>query len=334
MALGRANLTATDMSVSLMREVTRRQLKLPDLLQCGGWCSEWTCEQAECAFCPAERGCPKSAPPPMPPLAPGASMGMCVGRVNVQGMARPSNVIRMTGGGTSFNGHMHPKAAPVGVVAAGDGVELFLLPRMNNPRPSSRNGARAYLGDSCTEGHFSNTDYSAWKVLGKTLSITVDLSQATCGCNAAYYLVAMHQNTLPGTCMCGCAALIVAPSSNSTPTAAVLVGKCDGDFYCDANDICGVRCIEIDLVEANTRAFRTTVHKPTDGGGVGHAARTKLFSAQTITCPHDHQGCIAHPTQAHADSCPPLGPQAWGWAIPPRTPPRPSRPTSMGPPPV
>ena len=96
--------------------------------------------------------------------------------------------------------------------------------------------------------------YSAWNLLGKRLSFTVDLSQAECGCNAAFYLVSMRQNAQPG--------------------------KCGGDFYCDANSVCGVACAEIDLLEGNRHAFHTTVQdKEGTGSGLGGTFGTRAFDA-------------------------------------------------------
>ena len=49
--------------------------------------------------------------------------------------------------------------------------------------------------------------------------------------------------------------------SNSAP------GNCGGDFYCDANKVCGVNCDEADLVEANRFAFHSAAHTAYDGAG-------------------------------------------------------------------
>jgi len=107
-----------------------------------------------------------------------------------------------------------------------------------------RNG-RVYFGETCNKGSHSNKDYAAINFLGRVLRFTVDISNAHCGCVAAFYLVNMRQNTDPGLC-----------------------GK---DFYCDSNKVCGPSCAEIDLMEANRRMYKVTLHNSTDSDG-SHAA--------------------------------------------------------------
>jgi len=104
--------------------------------------------------------------------------------------------------------------------------------------------ARAYLAETCGNG-YSNHAYSAIDVRGKTIRYSVDLRSAGCGCIAAFYLVSMRQNTAPGAC--------------------------EGDFYCDANKVCGQACSEVDIMEANFRMWKTTLHKATDHTG-SHSA--------------------------------------------------------------
>jgi len=100
---------------------------------------------------------------------------------------------------------------------------------------------RAYLADQCVNGTYSNTDYSAFPLLGKRFVYTTDVSQAGCGCNAALYLVSMTQNSE--------------------------VSGCE-DYYCDANSVCGVRCDEIDIQEANKFAWHSALHRYDDGNGI------------------------------------------------------------------
>ena len=100
-------------------------------------------------------------------------------------------------------------------------------------------GPRVYLGNKCTSGmksgmfwHPDLTKYS--------LSFTADFSDLGCGCNGALYLVDM-----PG------------PSKTSC-----------GDYYCDANYVCGPGCAEMDVIEANNMAAAITPHAcGSDGKG-------------------------------------------------------------------
>jgi hypothetical protein len=101
--------------------------------------------------------------------------------------------------------------------------------------------ARAYVVSACPAGggNFSAGLFATrLPMLGHAWSFDVDLSTAGCGCNAAFYAVAM-----PG----------VAPDGSPAPGSS-------GDFYCDANKVSGVWCTEMDLMEANTAAFAATPH--------------------------------------------------------------------------
>ena len=119
---------------------------------------------------------------------------------------------------------------------------------------------------ACARTRLGTEDYAcvdylagATMLAGKTLSVELDLSDVGCGCNAAIYLVSMPQNRRPGECF---------------------------DFYCDANNVCGNSCTEIDLMEANQVAWVSTVHVADDpdgdGFGYGHyvTAAAHMFAAE------------------------------------------------------
>jgi hypothetical protein len=108
---------------------------------------------------------------------------------------------------------------------------------------SAPNGARTYLGKACdVHGNEPWNDLLNLKLLDKSFSYTLDLSAAGCNCNAALYLVSMAQQR----------------------TFKSKLANCAGDpTYCDANSVCGSKCSEIDLMEANEHAFVTTLHKKT-----------------------------------------------------------------------
>mmetsp|Transcript_22026 Transcript_22026/g.55611 ORF Transcript_22026/g.55611 Transcript_22026/m.55611 type:complete len:547 (-) Transcript_22026:125-1765(-) len=106
---------------------------------------------------------------------------------------------------------------------------------------------RTYFGKSCAEGDYDPQVYSSINLLAKRMSWTTDVSGTGCGCNAAFYLVSMPQNTKIGTCQ---------------------------DYYCDAMHVCGVSCAEIDMQEANQYSWMSTMHayNPTVGAdGLGMA---------------------------------------------------------------
>jgi len=101
---------------------------------------------------------------------------------------------------------------------------------------------RSYFGTSCHEGDYAQSEYAAMFLLGKTLTYQVDLSGASCGCNAALYLTSLRQSSGESSCK---------------------------DYYCDAAKVCGLSCVEIDIQEANTRAWFSTLHAADDLAGVG-----------------------------------------------------------------
>jgi hypothetical protein len=124
---------------------------------------------------------------------------------------------------------------------------------VNGTTVNVKHNGRAYIAQSC-DSSFQSTTFKQFNFVQRTLSFTVsfncasprtsincislvsfqvDLSQAGCGCNAAFYMTTMAG---PG------------------------VGQC-GDYYCDANDVCGQLCPEMDILEANTHAAQVTPHK-------------------------------------------------------------------------
>jgi len=101
-------------------------------------------------------------------------------------------------------------------------------------------GSRAYFADACTAGVYDHNQYVALKLLGKKMRYSLDVSGAGCGCNAAFYLTSMRQNPHKSQC---------------------------SDYYCDANNVCGESCAEIDIQEANMFAWHSTLHTAQDHGG-------------------------------------------------------------------
>eukprot|EP00486_Rosalina_sp_Unknown_P008843 CAMPEP_0201591470 /NCGR_PEP_ID=MMETSP0190_2-20130828/189644_1 /ASSEMBLY_ACC=CAM_ASM_000263 /TAXON_ID=37353 /ORGANISM="Rosalina sp." /LENGTH=317 /DNA_ID=CAMNT_0048049827 /DNA_START=49 /DNA_END=1002 /DNA_ORIENTATION=- len=76
---------------------------------------------------------------------------------------------------------------------------------------------------------YSPNIFQQYMLKGKTVTFTVDLSQVDCSCNAAAYFV-----TMPGY---------------------------GGNYYCDANDVNGEWCWELDVMEANKYVTAATPHE-------------------------------------------------------------------------
>lgn len=100
--------------------------------------------------------------------------------------------------------------------------------------------SRGYFAGACELGKYNSSDYSTIPLLGKAFTFTTNLAEAGCGCNVAMYLTSLHQNQDISGCK---------------------------DYYCDANVVCGVACHEIDIMEANAHAFRSSLHTEDDRWG-------------------------------------------------------------------
>jgi len=134
---------------------------------------------------------------------------------------------------------------PVSLVPAGwtpEGLRINPVDVSKRREVMPHLNSRGYFSQTCTAGAYDNKQYAAWNLLGMTLKYTVDVSTASCGCNAAFYLTSMRQNDRPGKCL---------------------------DHYCDVSSLCGVRCAEIDIMQANKHAWHSTLHTSRDSSGMG-----------------------------------------------------------------
>merc|ERR1719203_1437846 len=103
---------------------------------------------------------------------------------------------------------------------------------------------------SAFEGEWRAESITELKLLGKSISFTVDLGQVGCACNLAFYLISSPTRDWNGQLSAG-------TDRDGQPP-----------YYCDANDVGGQWCPEVDIMEANTHAFQATPHKcdvPTNG---------------------------------------------------------------------
>jgi len=103
--------------------------------------------------------------------------------------------------------------------------------------------SRAYFAEGCTAGEYDNKKYANVKLLGKTISYTVDLSSVGCGCDAQVHLVPMRHNSQKSKCK---------------------------DFFCGPSQkhVCGETCFTIRLQDANQYSWFTSLHLKDDPHGV------------------------------------------------------------------
>lgn len=183
-------------------------------------------------------------------------------------LAAAAAVVRSGGAGPLFRGSAAPapaskfevesaktpkKECPGAIGIAGVGNVHLVTAKWNKPSdPGGRvevkgpifahMKGRAYFASACNAGadEYSNTDYLALPLMGKRFRYTVDLSGVNCGCNVAVYMVLMQENQKASQC---------------------------SDFYCDAANVCGVPCAEIDIMEANRFAYGSSLHAWNDQSG-------------------------------------------------------------------
>eukprot|EP00443_Scrippsiella_acuminata_P049495 CAMPEP_0115413694 /NCGR_PEP_ID=MMETSP0271-20121206/22204_1 /TAXON_ID=71861 /ORGANISM="Scrippsiella trochoidea, Strain CCMP3099" /LENGTH=1013 /DNA_ID=CAMNT_0002837985 /DNA_START=263 /DNA_END=3301 /DNA_ORIENTATION=+ len=181
---------------------------------------------------------PAPAPPPSPPPPP----------IEAPSVATTTKALPPPGPADKCPGGFHmPGYGPVAIVPTGwkaqpsSGLNVGNVYVKDNHIVVPHMDGRAYFADVCT-GTYNHSQYLGLNLLGKEMSFSIDLSHAGCGCNAAFYLTSMKQNTRASECY---------------------------DFYCDANNVCGESCAEIDIMEANKHAFHSTLHTKFDHGGKG-----------------------------------------------------------------
>jgi len=128
----------------------------------------------------------------------------------------------------------------------GDGAHIY-----GNHVTLKHNAGLSLMSDECSDS-WQPGGFKKLQLLGRTLSFTVDLSRVGCACNVAVYL-------------------IETPAKDAT--GKFHSGTCPwSPYYCDANQVCGSFCPEVDIMEANNHAFQSTPHKCDAPSEAGHYA--------------------------------------------------------------
>ena len=120
-------------------------------------------------------------------------------------------------------------------VLSGDLAKQFV--QVNGTGITLNGGGRVYLGNSNSDG-LSPQAYYEIDLFNKRLTFDVDMSSVGCNCNGALYLVSMP-----------------AYNSGQQPQPGD-----NNEYYCDANQVGGTYCPEMDIMEANKFAMASTAH--------------------------------------------------------------------------
>ena len=118
------------------------------------------------------------------------------------------------------------------------------------------NGANVQIASYASDTYDPDM-FVKYNLEGATVSFTADYSGLSCSCNGAFYFV-----TMP------------ALDSNGDATGGEY-----GNYYCDANDVNGEWCWEMDVMEANMYTSATTPHKCYQTPG------SVTYSCDTAGCP-------------------------------------------------
>jgi hypothetical protein len=139
---------------------------------------------------------------------------------------------------------------PVTITENGQAVKRYVvstyapLAQTNGTAVMLQHDAQVQIAATANASYDPNM-FVEYKLKGKTVSYMVDLSQISCSCNSALYFV-----TMPGI------------GSNGQPNPGQ-----GGDYYCDANDVNGEWCWELDVQEANMYVTQTTPHQCSQNPG-------------------------------------------------------------------
>ncbi len=135
-------------------------------------------------------------------------------------------------------------------------------------------GGNAFVAKEPRQDFVPNM-YEDFGLLGHVLEYTVDMSKVWCSCNAALYFLKM-------------------PGYDAEQQPAISDW---GNYYCDADEVGGTFCPDMDVAEANRFTFASTAHKCDPPTGKHYTSCDKVGCGaniynigENVMCPED--SCI------------------------------------------